>query len=394
MTSLHPAWRRSSILLVVLAAAAICAIGALADDAGQPNVGENHADPHRMDGHEQHVMHCEDCHTCEFPTRKDPCLVACPRYESHFFSEKQVSESPDVVIIDQLTDLYGPVVFAHRLHAEMGLMTGGCENCHHYSERDGEIPPCRQCHDAEKNQVDLSKPALKGAYHRQCINCHLDWSHENACGFCHDQVTEELLSAEVDTTDIIGIPHPMIEATKSYVYETTYKEGPVVTFHHADHVDQFGLQCVDCHRGDSCAACHDKQEHEQEAFSRTTSCYTCHGERDCQFCHKAEPMPLFNHATSVGWPLEPYHTQRECNDCHGTPGSFRHPGTNCTGCHIHWEDGAFKHSKVGLVLDEYHIDNDCSDCHIDMDFTQDPNCENCHDEQLYPDNLPGERTRR
>ena len=39
--------------------------------------------------------------------------------------------------------------------------------------------------------VDLRQPSLKGAYHRQCINCHLDWSHENACGFCHEQAPDK-----------------------------------------------------------------------------------------------------------------------------------------------------------------------------------------------------------
>lgn len=379
--------------LLVLAGLAVLlpVIAAIADDAGKVVGHKNPKDTPHVQPHQTLTSDCADCHQCEFPTRKDPCLIKCPRYESHFFSEQRVEESPDVIIIDQLTDLYGPVLFAHRLHARMGQMTGGCENCHHYSERNGEIPPCRECHDAEHNVVDLSKPALKGAYHRQCINCHLDWSNENSCGFCHEQVTEELLNAPADSTDIIGILHPMIAATETYTFETTYKEGPIVTFHHGDHVEKFDRQCVDCHRGDSCSSCHNKKDHEERQVDHLVSCFSCHADRDCLFCHKQEAMPPFEHAASTGWSLAPYHTGKPCLDCHGDPASFRTPQTRCVTCHIHWEDGAFDHAKVGLVLDEYHEENDCSDCHIDLDFTATPSCENCHDEAMYPDLLPGER---
>ena len=369
-------------------------------ETGQVVDRSHPADSSHMNRHQTKTGACADCHKCENPTRKDPCLIPCPRYESHFFSQKRFEESPDVIIIDQLTDLYGPVVFAHRIHAEMGEMTGGCENCHHYSERDGEIPPCRQCHDAETNVVDLTKPALKGAYHRQCINCHLDWSHENACSFCHDQVVGESATAQPDTTDIMDIPHPMIQAPPTFTYETTYEQGPVVTFHHADHVDRFGQACVDCHRGDSCAACHDSQREEKQKaghgnLDHLTSCCSCHGERDCLFCHKTEAMPEFEHAASTGWALAPYHTNNACTSCHGQPDSFRTPQTACTSCHIHWEDGGFNHATVGLVLDDNHIDNDCTDCHVANDFREDPACDNCHEEDIaYPAQLPGERTRR
>jgi hypothetical protein len=336
---------------------------------------------------------CTQCHACEQPTEEDPCLVACPRHGGHFFGEHHVDEGPDVVVIDQLADLYEPVVFAHQLHATMANMNGGCENCHHYSETSGEIPPCRSCHDAERTEVDLRMPALKGAYHRQCINCHLDWAHENACGFCHEEV-ENGGVAQIDTTDIIGIPHPRIVATDTYNYETTYADGPVVSFHHTDHTEAFGLQCVDCHRGDSCASCHDSGKAEARQLDHVVTCGACHAERDCGFCHSTEPKPRFDHASSVGWQLQPYHGKVRCTTCHGDPQDFRTPTGACGDCHIHWETGSFDHRKVGLELSESHVDFDCEDCHVDRAFQKDPSCEACHDEQLYPDMLPGEEVAR
>lgn len=338
---------------------------------------------------------CGICHLCEMPTKDDPCLLACPRHESHFYGQYQVSDGPDVILIDQLANLYKPVVFAHRLHAEMSEMTGGCENCHHYSyaEEYPTIPPCRECHDPASNPVDLSRPHLKGAYHRQCINCHRDWSNENSCGFCHEQADVTFATSEPDTTDIMGIPHPAITARPTYIYETTYRQGPLVSFHHEDHVEMFGQACVDCHRGDSCARCHDEAQAQTPRIDHVTTCCSCHGERDCGFCHSDKITPRFQHALTTGWDLEPYHSRLECNDCHRSPETFRHPSSKCVSCHIHWESGSFNHRVTGLTLSEDHLDLDCTDCHKEMDFTRNPNCEDCHDEAMFPQELPGVRRR-
>ena len=334
---------------------------------------------------------CDACHICEMPTREEPCLISCPRYEGYFNSEEGVDDGPDIVIIDQLADLYRPVVFAHKLHAEMSNMSGGCENCHHYSEQSGTIPACRECHDPNSVTATLGQPALKGAYHRQCMNCHMDWAHENACGFCHEQLDESAVAAIPDTTDIVGIPHPKIEATESYFYETTYEEGPIVSFHHTDHVEKFGQECVDCHQGDSCSRCHDADKKKPARLDHVNTCCSCHGERDCSFCHTDQVQPSFQHETSTGWSLEPYHDEVACSTCHGDPKSFKHPESTCVSCHIHWEVGSFDHAVTRITLDEDHIEEDCDSCHLDMDFTVAPSCDDCHDEPMFPERIPGKR---
>jgi len=290
------------------------------------------------------------------------------------------AERPEIVIIDHLADLYRPVVFAHNLHAEMSNMTGGCENCHHYSEQSGSIPACRECHDPDPTLGTLGQPSLKGAYHRQCINCHLDWSHENACGFCHEQVEGSLAAVPRDTTDIVGVPHPLIEAQATYIYETTHDEGRLVTFHHIDHVDKFGKVCADCHRGDSCSHCHSSEKIEPTPIEHVSTCCSCHGERDCNFCHSDESQPQFEHMASTGWDLAPYHNEVSCSVCHGNPESFEHPESTCTDCHIHWEVDSFDHSVTGVILDDDHIEEDCDSCHMDMDFSTEPSCTDCHDD--------------
>ena len=102
-------------------------------------------------------------------------------------------------------------------------------------------------------------------------------------------------------------------------------------------------------------------------------------------------MPNFEHAISTGWSLEPYHAKHECTTCHGHPSKFRTPEARCVSCHIHWEVGSFNHKVTGLTLDENHEDIDCDGCHVDMDFDQHPVCEDCHDDPMYPKQMPGRR---
>ena len=325
-------------------------------------------------------MDCDQCHACESPTKEDPCMVICPRHMGNFQTDQRADDGPKIVIINQLANLYDPVPFSHELHATMSDMIGGCENCHHYSEKGGTIPPCRECHDPAKGPVDLRKPSLKGAYHRQCMNCHLDWSHENACSFCHQEHHGDLVQGAPDTTDIVGVKHPLIKATDSYFYDTSYDKGPVVTFHHTDHVDQFGLNCVDCHTGDSCSSCHDQARIKNREVNNMTSCTQCHEERGCKFCHDYQRKPKFEHGASTGWPLGKRHERLECRKCHGTPKVFHTPKTTCTSCHAKWENGSFDHAVTGVVFSEDHEGLDCRDCHEDGNFGVPPSCSGCHDD--------------
>lgn len=352
-------------------------------------IEKGHSKPHFNTKTHISDLDCDQCHECERPTREDPCLIECPRHMGHFHTEKRPDDGPKVVIIDQLANIYDPVPFAHELHATMSDMIGGCENCHHYSERGGIIPPCRECHDPAKGPVDLRKPSLKGAYHRQCMNCHLDWSHENACNFCHKEHHDEIAQGPPDSTDIVGVLHPLIEATDSYFYDTTYEKGPVVTFHHTDHVDQFGLNCVDCHTGDTCRSCHDKERIHDSSVNNMTSCTVCHEERGCKFCHDYERKPEFEHGLSTGWVLSGRHQDLECRECHGTPKVFHTPNKTCTSCHSNWEDGDFDHSVTGVVFSEDHEGLDCSDCHLDSVFGVAPNCDGCHDDERVYDRKKG-----
>jgi hypothetical protein len=101
-------------------------------------------------------LKCTTCHSCEVPTKNNPCLYPCPRY---IMPVEKLSAliGPETVTINKIKskqDLYKPVVFSHRLHAEMSDMSGGCETCHHYNPV-GKILKCESCHSVERKRENI-----------------------------------------------------------------------------------------------------------------------------------------------------------------------------------------------------------------------------------------------
>lgn len=325
---------------------------------------------------------CSDCHTCENPTAHENCLRACPTIAQPTASfHHKLSEAPDNLKIDIISDLYQAVIFNHKLHADMAQMGSGCETCHHYSPK-GKIPACGECHGSEKNPNNLRQPSLKGAYHRQCLSCHREWSHDTKCIVCHLPSSDNIMSAEYDSTDILGISHPKISAPSRKVYHTSYEDGDIVTFYHSEHIERFDLKCVDCHKQENCDYCHslEKSSHVAKTEEEVHAlCNDCHKRDNCDRCHDAVERPPFDHA-STGWKLSKYHNHLECRNCHPTGKRITTMNANCENCHGGWAQGKFRHEVTGLHLDETHSDFDCEDCHIDLKYHDTPSCDNCHDD--------------
>lgn len=295
-------------------------------------------------------VNCAECHTSSTPTKKDPSLAPCPRSASQ--------QGPEVVLLDQLSSQYVPVIFAHRLHAQMTEISGGCVLCHHFNSAH-RILACRECHSVS-NPESLAKPGLKGAYHRQCLNCHREWSHETECAVCHAKKTAD--SARVilpDPTDIMGILHPNAKEPVIKIYQTTYEHGTLVTFRHEEHVKRYGFKCVSCHREENCSRCHGTEN----AATNTKALKEHHA--PCAICHQTGERK-----TDV-----------------------------CGGCHADKETPLFAHDQTGLALDDTHKDAACLDCHTATGLSKyrdPPTCSGCHEEKekiSYPARLPGKKVR-
>ncbi len=340
---------------------------------------------------------CTECHTCEVPTLREPCLVSCPRTEMvHQNSIHALGDAPDSMLLSQLSDLYQPVHFNHGVHASMAQMGTDCGTCHHYSPP-GKIPPCRDCHTPSSESTDLKKPNLKGAYHRQCLSCHREWSHDTKCVLCHiPSATGAMKSAVEDPTDIIGKQHPVVTEPVKKVYETPYTKAPVVTFQHKEHIDLFGFRCVDCHEKENCGNCHDIQQISKAKKTQEqvhAVCNDCHKEDACIKCHDTKERPGFSH-NRTGWPLNDYHKRLDCWACHPTGKKISKLNGMCATCHAGWNQENFKHAVTGLRLDEVHSELECSDCHADHKYDEDPKCGDCHDDGRTANTAPpGMRTK-
>ncbi len=340
-------------------------------------------------------LECLDCHDCEVPTLREPCLKPCPSTAMvHSTAKHELAEAPDTIMLSEIADQFQPVRFNHKLHAEMAEMGQDCATCHHYSPP-GHIPPCKECHGGETNPTNLKQPTLKGAYHRQCLSCHREWSHDTKCVLCHTPADGKTAAAfGYDSTDIIGIAHPVITEPKSKVYLTPYKAAPVVTFHHSEHIELFDLRCVDCHKQENCSYCHDLQRPARLAKSDEevhAMCNDCHAQDACIKCHDTKERPGFTHA-KTGWELNRFHKNLECRACHPTGKRIARVNSDCVACHGGWNQENFNHAVTGLHLDELHGTMDCKDCHVDLQYADTPDCSGCHDDgRTAGDVPPGER---
>jgi hypothetical protein len=328
-------------------------------------------------------LNCIECHTCPDPTGDDPCLKACPNLTwAQSTSKHQVSEAPDSLLLDKLVDQYSAVHFNHKIHAQMSDMYKGCETCHHFSPP-GQIPPCSKCHGGETNPNNLGQPSLKGAYHRQCLCCHREWSHDTKCVICHNpNDTKAMQASSKDSTDIMGISHPVMTVPSKKSYVTPYAAGPMVTFYHQQHIDLFGLRCVDCHQKENCSYCHDINKPTSQAKSQEevhAICSGCHATAKCDKCHDNKEKAAFTHA-STGWRLNKYHTSLSCRACHPTGKMIGKLDTSCNTCHSGWNQTNFQHAVTNLQLDENHRELDCESCHLERNFAVKPDCATCHDD--------------
>ncbi|MBF8294899.1 MAG: hypothetical protein HW389_1444 [Bacteroidetes bacterium] len=342
---------------------------------------------------------CLACHTTEIPTKADPSLKKCPRADM-VTVHASADTGPDKIVLQKITgspDLYEPVLFDHMAHAKMSEMSGNCVLCHHYNPP-GSVLACSECHMSETSSksADLSKPGLKGAYHRQCINCHRESGlAATQCKSCHSAKADA--STPSRTTQKATAEVSVTRPTR-LVFNTSYDDGKVVTFYHNDHTDRFRLACSACHTNERCSGCHKPAGAFAKQAARVVGghdrCSPCHSvDGNCSRCHDKEPRPGFNHLRRARFDLARYHSTLACARCHGNRSDYKGLSGDCIACHSQWKSGSFDHRVTGFGLDETHGTVDCESCHLEKDFAKKPTCSSCHDDKKYPDASPGIRVR-
>lgn len=344
--------------------------------------------------HQYQDLKCSTCHSCDIPTKEKPCLIKCPRDKMVSITQKP-EDGPNVLTIDRLkkqTDIYEPVIFTHRLHAEMSDMAGGCQMCHHYNPP-GKIIGCKECHSVERNRQDISKPDLKGAYHQQCMNCHRQWSGKVECVSCHELNSNQKVSKKESEKDLNKKVHTKIEPPKIIKFDTPKSSVKTVTFLHEEHIKTFSIECQKCHSNESCNKCHYKFKpvpaSQKSTLEKHAKCSNCHDTKsNCSMCHTNNVTTTFNHFERTGFDINKYHGKLSCQRCHVEKGKFTGLVSDCSSCHGIWTKENFKHSVVGLKLDETHSEFDCTECHQEKNY-KNPTCKNCHDDKSYPKDKPG-----
>lgn len=294
-----------------------------------------------------------------------------------------IDRVPPVVMLDDLVALYQPVPFDHRSHAKMSEMWDGCETCHHRKPNPAtrpsdlpstrtqsdaaKIPRCRECHRPAAQEANLKMPSLKGAYHRQCLNCHREWTGANQCVVCHAERNPQLAATAPTTLpttdDIVGRMHPPIEEPKDTFFRARFAPvaGSNVLFRHQEHSKRFGIHCVTCHRRDNCADCHAPDAAAAPISKRSrplnpgstwrqthSTCLGCHENDHCNHCHypdDASPPAAFEHA-NVGQLMDKDHATLECKECHQTLKAA--PTCGDSSCH-HTRAVAFPTDRPGPV---------------------------------------------
>lgn len=352
--------------------------------------------------HAKSKLDCKICHTCDTPTKSKPCLAKCPR-NLIVTTHNSPEEAPEVIVIDQfkgISDLYGPVNFPHKAHAEMAEMNGGCSSCHHYTPN-GKITPCGDCHAAERKNSDLSKPDLKAAYHQSCLGCHKDWSGNVECNSCH---TSKSSMKKKGITEIKPAPEKFqsnIKTPRKIVFKTDNDDAPFVAFFHSNHAEQYGLQCQSCHKETECADCHGVSKKGSGLASMKSGdphdkCSSCHDADDnCELCHSTKEEKNFNHLKKTGFALGKFHENLSCVTCHGKGDGFNKPTKNCNSCHGNWSETNFNHRVTGFELNEEHSDFYCENCHQNRNFAAKPSCVECHENEVsFPADLPGKYIKR
>jgi len=345
--------------------------------------------------HSTRSLNCSTCHSCEIPTKENPCLKACPR-ESMIRIDQKPEEGPKVLTINKIkeTDIYEPVVFSHLAHAEMAEISGGCRTCHHYNPP-GNVIACSDCHESQRKRTDVSKPDLKGAFHRLCMNCHRAWGGSTDCIVCHQLKGKEVL-LKIDTKKLTAKRiHPEVKAPVKITFTTSSTSGKLVTFYHDEHINTFKFECGDCHKNDNCVKCHSKnkvvpaiKKSLKEVHKKCSNCHNTDSKSNCSSCHSDKEKGPFNHFAATGFDISKFHSKLTCNRCHTTKGKFTGLKNECSSCHGIWSWDNFKHSVTGLVLDETHGELECNNCHKEPNYSK-PTCKDCHEDKSFPKDKPG-----
>jgi hypothetical protein len=213
-----------------------------------------------------------------------------------------------------------------------------------------------------KKCITCHKDIHKGKYEQECKKCHTPYTWEPT-EFLHDPLSFELKGS-----------HRVVTCKECHKVALAYKglDSSCVQCHKDPHLNQFGLNCNDCHgQAEWIPVSYTHHSYQVRGIHNSIDCIACHqrgypgdyvglAANNCYECHTTEYQSAANHLSS-GY-------SQDCTDCHSLSGTwkqtvtFSHPTFNFRGAHL------------GLK-------NDCAKCHGTIEpqaGTTDDDCYNCH----------------
>ncbi|MBW1642128.1 MAG: cytochrome C [Deltaproteobacteria bacterium] len=154
---------------------------------------------------------CQKCHMDSPLQRLNPKGIGEESYARMLLQSRTAakgsykeSEIPDKIIIKDMVNKYEEVNFPHRKIVKAltagidksklatAFHNGGntvCQGCHHNSPLSKKPPRCGNCHGQPFNEKNPFIPGKMGAYHRQCIGCHMEMGIKKpaGCTECHKE---------------------------------------------------------------------------------------------------------------------------------------------------------------------------------------------------------------
>ena len=77
---------------------------------------------------------------------------------------------------------------------------------------------------------------------------------------------------------------------KKHVFQTDYLGGTQIVFDHQMHVEDFGMECIECHHVEGCYHCHKEEVRQVDVAEMKVAihrnCFTCHEDMSCVECHE------------------------------------------------------------------------------------------------------------
>ena len=296
---------------------------------------------------------CGDCHTCSVPTARVPCLKACPRTTMVHQTSKHAARRGGRFAAARRS---GRALPAGALQPQ-GARADGRDG-----QRLRDLPslqparrrsrPARSATRSWPSRGTCASPTSRAPTTGSVSPATSSGATRPSARVCHDPrpgASDDERAAGSDRHRRLVASHRSPRPPSASTARPT-QQGPVVTFQHKEHTDLFGFQCIDCHRQESCADCHDWQKTTHPGEDPGT------GARDLQRLPRAtirapsattRPSGPASPTTAPAGRSIPIIRSSAAGPAIRAARTFSNVDRMCKSCHGEWSPENFSHAVTG-----------------------------------------------